>query len=123
MSNASEIRAAPSEMKCYLTHGQALELFPVILGTNTVSSPPVPLGRCDPTQTQTQTPTWVGLCQVGIKSAARNTWAAAWDQSQIRATQPKLSPTSMDISEICQSYTSKTPQVFLVAGQNMCPIP
>lgn len=51
MSNALEIRAAPSEMKCYLTHGQALELFPVVLGTNTVSSPPVPLGRCDPTQT------------------------------------------------------------------------
>lgn len=51
MSNALEIREAPSEMKHYLTHGQALEPFLVALGINIrVSSPPVPLGRCDPTQ-------------------------------------------------------------------------
>lgn len=51
MSNASEIREAPSEMKRYLTHAQALEPFLIALGTNIrVSSPPVPLGQCDLTQ-------------------------------------------------------------------------
>lgn len=50
MSNALEIREAPSEMKRYLTHGQALEPFLAALGTNIrVLSPPVPLGKCDPT--------------------------------------------------------------------------
>lgn len=44
-----EIREAPSEMKRYLTRGQALEPFPVTLGTNIVPSPPVPLGLFDPT--------------------------------------------------------------------------
>lgn len=50
MSNALEIREAPSEMKHYLTHGQVLEPFLVALGTNIrVSSPLVPPGRHDPT--------------------------------------------------------------------------
>lgn len=50
MSNTLEIREAPSEMKRYLTHGQALKLFLVELGTNIrVSTSPVPLGQHDPT--------------------------------------------------------------------------
>lgn len=48
MSNALEIREAPSEIK--QLHGQALEPFLVALGTNIrVSSHPVPPGWCDPT--------------------------------------------------------------------------
>lgn len=50
MSNALEIREAPSEIKQLLNTGQDLEPFLVALGTNIkVSFHPVPLGWCDPT--------------------------------------------------------------------------
>ena len=61
MSNALEMGEDPGEMKCYLTRGQALEPFPVTLGTNIVFSPPVRYLRTGSGSIQSHTyRSWLG---------------------------------------------------------------
>lgn len=65
MSNALERRGAPSEMKPYLTWGQALEPSPVRLG-QILSFP-----SCTSGSIRSHTyRSWVGLCHVGVIYAA-----------------------------------------------------
>lgn len=108
MSNALEIREAPSEIKQLLNTWSSFRAFPCSIRDKYKGLFP----SCTSGLMWSHR-SWVGLCHVGIKSTARNTWVAAWYQSQIKGTQPKLSPNYVDIWDICESlYVQHSTRIF-----------